>query len=951
MSKRAGDYHHENGREKRRERDERSDADVVFRILCPQARIGSLLGKHGVIIQSIRESTGARLKLADPIPGTDERVIIISARSDKHFRSGDPATDGDAAVDRPDDWSVAQEALIRVHARIADADGDNREFRDKDGAEGGASNGAANSGGTPARLLVPSSQIGCLLGKGGSIIAGMRQDSGAHIRIFNKDKLPPCALPTDELVQVTGEYPVVQKALELISIRLRRSPPRDPPNFLAMHPTSGHHQPAGYQPAPGYQASGYHRGADSYPPRSAPAAAFPPQGYSPYALPQSYAAAPSLFGGAWGAGASAGGAHCYGGMGGGGRGGGGAEGAAVEMELRVLCPADKVGIVIGKGGSRIKQIKEETGARVKVTEAVADCDERIVIIDAMEAPFSGHSPTEVALFRVHAAISRSPPLQSSPLPPSPPLLPPQAPFSGHSPTEEALFRVHAAISQHHAGDRAAGAAEEGGRDTHGVTARLLVRKGQVGCVMGKGGSIISELRSTSRARINIPPRDQLPKCADESDEVLVVSGASSGVTRPTVCFHVFFSLPPPVFFSLPPPVFFSLPPPVFFSLPPPPVFFSLPPPVFFSLPPPRLLLPPPPGLLLPPPPRLLLPLPPPSSSTRYQASPTVSDEPHCVSHALRLICARIRGRETVSGEPHCVSHALRLICARIRGRETAVASKGAAAGDARAAAGGARAGAGGGGGYAETGRGGGGGGGYGYPGSSSRGDGAYGYSTQPAAAAAPAVVATLSAAGPDGTVGWSYEPKVEPSYHGSGISSFRVDSESTSLSHPPLLSSAHPSFLSSQRGSGWDVAPAAAQEYGSYSHASAPASAHFSSPPPTHTAAAASAGGTTGGGSASAGAAGGSGGAAGGGVMTALVTVPAVAAGAVIGKGGANIQQIKSISGARVRMYEGREGESERVVEVVGSADQVQAAQAIIHAFVIKGTAAAERHAERRDAY
>ncbi|CAI5483744.1 unnamed protein product [Closterium sp. Yama58-4] len=563
----------------------------------------------------------------------------------------DSATGGDAAVDRPDDWSVAQEALIRVHARIADADGDNREFRGKDGAEGGASNGAANSGGTPARLLVPSSQIGCLLGKGGSIIAGMRQDSGAHIRIFNKDKLPPCALPTDELVQssspsasvarllailvpilvqsrvatwqVTGEYPVVQKALELISIRLRRSPPRDPPNFLAMHPTSGYHQPAGY------------------PSRSAPAAAFPlphtPQGYSPYAPLQSYAAAPSPFGGVWGAGAAAGGAHSYGGMGGGGRGGGGAEGVAVEMELRVLCPSDKVGIVIGKGGSRIKQIKEETGARVKVTEAVADCDERIVIIDAMEAPFSAHSPTE-----------------------------------------EALFRVHAAISQPHTGDRGAGAGEEGGRDSHGVTARLLVRKGQVGCVMGKGGSIISELRSTSRARISIPPRDQLPKCADESDEVLVVSG-----------------------------------------------------------------------------------------------------------------------------EPHSVFHALRLICARIRGRETAVASKGAAAGGARgAAAADARAGAGGGGGYAETGR----GGGYGYPKSNSRGDGAYGYSTPTpaaaaaaAAAAAPAVVATLSAGGPDGTVGWS------------------------------------------------------------------------------------------------AGAAGGSGGAAAGGVMTALVTVPAVAAGAVIGKGGSNIQQIKSV--------------------------------------------------------
>ncbi|GJP46400.1 hypothetical protein CLOM_g5692 [Closterium sp. NIES-68] len=752
MSKRSGDYEHDNGREKRRERDERqsNDTDVVFRILCPQARIGSLLGKHGAIIQSIRESTGARLKLADPMPGTDERVIIVSARSDKNYRSGDdPARDdgGDKAADRPDDWSVAQEALIRVHARIADADGDSREFRDKDGAEGGASSGAT---GVPARLLVPSSQIGCLLGKGGSIIAGMRQESGANIRIFNKDKLPACALPTDELVQVTGEYPVVQKALELISIRLRRSPPRDPPNFLAMHPTSG------YQPAAGYQASGgYPRAADTYSSRSGAVAAFPPpqnpQAYSPYALPLPGAPAPSPYGGAWGAGAPAAAAavHAYGGMGGGsfgvgGRGGGGAEGAGVEMELRLLCPGDKVGVVIGKGGSRIKQIKEETGARVKVNEAVADCDERIVVIDAVEAPFSPVSPTE-----------------------------------------EALFRVHAAISQPHGGDRGT---EEGARDSNGVTAKLLVRKGQVGCLMGKGGSIISELRSTSRARISIPPKDQLPKCADDTDEVLVVSG-----------------------------------------------------------------------------------------------------------------------------EPHCVSHALRLVCARLRGRETAVAAKGAASAGAATAGGARGSGGAGGGGYVEPAR----GVAYSYPPSSSRGDayGGGGHSYPAPSSSSPAVVATLSAAGPDGTVGWSYEPssqpKVEPAFHNDGYSA--------------------------PRGSGWDVAPAAAQDYGNYSHPSAPA--------PAHAAAGGNGDGSGGGGA-------GAGEGAGGGVLTALVTVPSVAAGAVIGKGGANIQQIKSISGARVRMYEGREGDNERVVEVVGSSDQVQVAQAIIHAFVIKGTAAAERHsAERHEAF
>ena len=53
-----------------------------------------------------------------------------------------------------------------------------------------------------ARLLVSSSQIGCLLGKGGAIIAEMRKLSGAHIRILGKDQIPKCASENEEVVQV-----------------------------------------------------------------------------------------------------------------------------------------------------------------------------------------------------------------------------------------------------------------------------------------------------------------------------------------------------------------------------------------------------------------------------------------------------------------------------------------------------------------------------------------------------------------------------------------------------------------------------------------------------------------------------------------------------------------------------------------------------------------------------
>jgi poly(rC)-binding protein 2/3/4 len=56
-----------------------SDEELVFRILCPNEKIGSVIGKGGSIIKNLREETGARIKVADAVPGSEERVIIISA--------------------------------------------------------------------------------------------------------------------------------------------------------------------------------------------------------------------------------------------------------------------------------------------------------------------------------------------------------------------------------------------------------------------------------------------------------------------------------------------------------------------------------------------------------------------------------------------------------------------------------------------------------------------------------------------------------------------------------------------------------------------------------------------------------------------------------------------------------------------------------------------------------
>lgn len=53
--------------------------ELVFRLLCPSDKIGSVIGKGGSIIYSLRKDTGARIKIANAVPGSDERVIIVSA--------------------------------------------------------------------------------------------------------------------------------------------------------------------------------------------------------------------------------------------------------------------------------------------------------------------------------------------------------------------------------------------------------------------------------------------------------------------------------------------------------------------------------------------------------------------------------------------------------------------------------------------------------------------------------------------------------------------------------------------------------------------------------------------------------------------------------------------------------------------------------------------------------
>nr|KAJ0218785.1 hypothetical protein LSAT_V11C300130380 [Lactuca sativa] len=121
--------------------------------------------------------------------------------------------------------SPAELALIRMQADASPTVQQSQEIwlhkkyvesRFQKGMDMASSSGSQVS----ARLVISQNQMGCLLGKGGSIVADMRKMTGAFIKIVGDHQVPKCAPETN---QVTGEMINVRDALYSVTGRLRNN--------------------------------------------------------------------------------------------------------------------------------------------------------------------------------------------------------------------------------------------------------------------------------------------------------------------------------------------------------------------------------------------------------------------------------------------------------------------------------------------------------------------------------------------------------------------------------------------------------------------------------------------------------------------------------------------------------------------------------------------------------
>lgn len=154
-----------------------------------------------------------------------------------------------------------------------------------------------------------------------------------------------------------------------------------------------------------------------------------------------------------------------------------------EVVFRLLCQLDKVGNLIGKGGVIIRALQIDSGASIKIVDTAPSPDERVVLISARESAEQNHSPAQEAVIRVQCKIA------------------------------EIGFEPGAA-----------------------VIARLLVPSQQIGCLLSKGGIIISDMRRATGASIRVFPNEEVPRFGSQNDGLVQVIGSLKSVQD--ALFHI-----------------------------------------------------------------------------------------------------------------------------------------------------------------------------------------------------------------------------------------------------------------------------------------------------------------------------------------------------------------------------------------------------------------------------
>nr|XP_045005634.1 poly(rC)-binding protein 3 isoform X4 [Jaculus jaculus] len=309
---------------------------LTIRLLMHGKEVGSIIGKKGETVKKMREESGARINISEG--NCPERIVTITGPTD---------------------------AIFKAFAMIA--------YKFEEDIINSMSNSPATSKPpVTLRLVVPASQCGSLIGKGGSKIKEIRESTGAQVQVAG-DMLPNS---TERAVTISGTPDAIIQCVKQICVVMLESPPKGATIPYRPKPASTPVIFAGGQvradplaastanlslllqhpPLPAYTIQGQY--AIPHPDQltklhqlAMQQTPFPPLGQTNPAFPGLDASAP-----------------------------------ASTHELTI--PNDLIGCIIGRQGTKINEIRQMSGAQIKIANATEGSSERQITITGTPANIS-----------------------------------------------------------------------------------------------------------------------------------------------------------------------------------------------------------------------------------------------------------------------------------------------------------------------------------------------------------------------------------------------------------------------------------------------------------------------------------------------------------------------------------------------------------------------------------
>ncbi|KAJ8359298.1 hypothetical protein SKAU_G00158230 [Synaphobranchus kaupii] len=172
---------------------------LTLRLLMHGKEVGSIIGKKGETVKRIREESGARVNISEG--SCPERIITITGPTDSVYRAFGMIT-----------YKLEEDLAALV------------------------ANGTVTSKPpVTLRLVIPASQCGSLIGKGGSKIKEIREGTGAQIQVAG-DLLPNS---TERAVTISGTQDAIVQCVKLICVVILESPPKGATIPYRPSPTPG----------------------------------------------------------------------------------------------------------------------------------------------------------------------------------------------------------------------------------------------------------------------------------------------------------------------------------------------------------------------------------------------------------------------------------------------------------------------------------------------------------------------------------------------------------------------------------------------------------------------------------------------------------------------------------------------------------------------------------------